>query len=100
DALRLYSINNSVREMPAEWIKETAPMADGFAAMPLEVLVRFGRWKEVLDAPEPPEDLPFSRAMRHCARGVAFAAVADVENAGLEQSQFLLARANVPAEAR
>jgi tetratricopeptide (TPR) repeat protein len=54
----------------------------------------------VLAAPEPPEYLPISRAMRHCARGVAFAALADVENAGLEQSQFLLARANVPAEAR
>ena len=94
------SINNMVREMPAEWIKENAGMADGFTAMPLEVLVRFGRWKEVLDAPEPPEYLPFSRAMRHCARGIAFAALADVEKAGLEQSQFLLARAQVPAEAR
>jgi Flp pilus assembly protein TadD len=94
------SINNMVREMPADWIKENAVMADGFMAMPLEVLVRFGRWKEVLDAPEPPEYLPFSRAMRHCARGVAFAALADVEKAGLEQSQFLLARTKVPAEAR
>lgn len=94
------SMSNMVREMPAEWTKENAPMADGFMAMPLEVLVRFGRWKEVLDAPEPPEYLPFSRAMRHCARGVAFAALADVEKAGLEQSQFLLARAAVPAEAR
>jgi tetratricopeptide (TPR) repeat protein len=98
--LAIKSINNMVREMPPEWIKENAAMADGFAAMPLEVLVRFGRWKEVLDAPEPPEYLPFSRALRHCARGVAFAALADVEKAGLEQSQFLLARAKVPAEAR
>jgi tetratricopeptide (TPR) repeat protein len=94
------SIDNMIREMPAEWIKENAAMADGFTAMPLEVLVRFGRWKEVLAAPEPPEHLPFSRAMRHCARGVAYAALADVEQAGLEQSQFLLARAKVPAEAR
>jgi tetratricopeptide (TPR) repeat protein len=98
--LAIKSINNMVREMPAEWVKENAAVADGFAAMPLEVLVRFGRWKEVLDAPEPPEYLPFSRAMRHCARGVAFAALADVDKAGLEQSQFLLARAAVPAEAR
>ena len=98
--LAIKSINNMAREMPAEWVKENAAVADGFAAMPLEVLVRFGRWKEVLDAPEPPEYLPFSRAMRHCARGVAFAALADVDKAGLEQSQFLLARAAVPAEAR
>jgi len=98
--LAIKSINTMTREMPPEWIKENAAMADGFTAMPLEVQVRFGRWKEVLDAPEPPEYLPFSRAMRHCARGVAFAALADVEKAGLEQSQFLLARAQVPAEAR
>jgi len=98
--LAIKSINNMAREMPAEWVKENAAVADGFAAMPLEVLVRFGRWKEVLDAPEPPEYLPFSRAMRHCARGVAFAALADVDKAGLEQSQFLLVRAAVPAEAR
>lgn len=98
--LAIKSINNMAREMPAVWVQANAPIADGFAAMPLEVLVRFGRWKEVLAAPEPPEHLPISRAMRYCARGVAFAALADVEKAGLEQSQFLLARAKVPAEAR
>jgi tetratricopeptide (TPR) repeat protein len=98
--LAIKSINNMAREMPAEWVKENAAVADGFAAIPLEVLVRFGRWKEVLEAPEPPEYLPFSRAMRHCARGIAFAALADVEKAGLEQSQFLLARAKVPADGR
>ena len=98
--LAITSINNMASEMPAEWVRENAAVADGFAAMPLEVLVRFGRWKEVLAAPEPPEYLPISRAMRHCARGVAFAALADVERAGLEQSQFLLSRAKVPAEAR
>ena len=98
--LAIKSINNMVREMPGDWVKENAAMADGFMAMPLEMLVRFGRWKEVLDATERPEYLPFSRAMRHCARGVAFAALADVEKAGLEQSQFLLARTAVPADAR
>jgi hypothetical protein len=79
--LAIKSINSMAREIPAEWIKENAAVADGFAAMPLEVLVRFGRWKEVLEAPEPPEYLPFSRAMRHCARGIAFAALAEVKKA-------------------
>ena len=39
--------------------------------MPLEVLVRFGRWEEVLAAPEPPDYLPIARALRHVARGIA-----------------------------
>jgi len=37
--LAIKSINNMAREMPAEWVKENAAVADGFAAMPLEVLV-------------------------------------------------------------
>jgi tetratricopeptide (TPR) repeat protein len=98
--LAIKSINNMAKGMPAEWVKENAIVADGFTAMPLEVLVRFGRWKEVLAAPEPPEYLPVSRAMRHCARGIAFAAQGNIEKAGIEQSLFLKARAAVPAEAR
>jgi tetratricopeptide (TPR) repeat protein len=98
--LAIKSINNMAQGMPTEWVKENASVADGFAAMPLEVLVRFGRWKEVLASPEPPAYLPVSRALRHCARGVAFAAQGNIEKAGLEQSLFLKARALVPAEAR
>lgn len=98
--LAIKSINNMAKGMPAEWVKENASVADGFAAMPLEVLVRFGRWKEVLASPEPPDYLPVSRALRHCARGVAFAAQGDIKKAGIEQSLFLKARASVPAEAR
>lgn len=93
--LAIKAIDNMDREMPAAWVEQNPGIADGFKAMPLEMLVRFGRWKEVLAAPEPPEYLPFARAMRHCARGVSFAALGDVENAGLEQSQFLIARTKV-----
>jgi tetratricopeptide (TPR) repeat protein len=93
------SIASMVREMPAEWVKENAIMADGFQAMPLEVLVRFGRWDEVLAAPAPPEYLPISRALRHAARGIAFAAKGDVESARKEQIAFLAARKLVAEEA-
>jgi len=94
------AINDMVREMPAEWIKENAPFADGFNAMPIEVLVRFGRWDDVLAAPEPPEYLPLARAMRRSSRGIAYAAKGDVANAKLEQQAFLAAQSAVPAESR
>jgi tetratricopeptide (TPR) repeat protein len=93
------AIQEMVAGIPAEWVKENALMADGFAAMPLEVLVRFGRWNDVLAAPEPPEYLPISRSLRHVARGIAYAAMGDVEKARQEQSAFLAARKLVKDEA-
>src|SRR5205823_5957309 len=83
-----------------EWVAENAAIADGFTAMPLEVLVRFGRWDEVLNAPEPPDYFPLARALRHVSRGIAFAAKADAAQARQEQRDFLKAKLAVPAGAR
>ena len=67
--------------------------------MPLEVLVRFGHWDEVLAAPEPPGYLPIARTLWHCARGIAYAAKGEVERAKAEQAAFLAAKKAVPEEA-
>jgi tetratricopeptide (TPR) repeat protein len=93
------TINEMAAAIPPEWVKENAAVVDGFTAIPLEILVRFGKWDEVLAAPEPSDYLPIARAMRHCARGVAFAAKGDVASATKEQSAFLAAKAKVPEEA-
>jgi len=42
-----------------------------FFAMPLEVMIRFGMWDEILAEPAQPESRPFSYAFRHAARGIA-----------------------------
>ena len=97
--LSISTINELVQAMPADWAKENPLIADGFQAMPLEVLVRFGRWEEVLAAPKPPEYLPISRALRHCARGIAYAAKGEVDKARDEQQLFLKAKAAVPEKA-
>jgi tetratricopeptide (TPR) repeat protein len=97
--LAIDSIAAMVRDMPADWVQENAIMADGFQAMPLEVLVRFGRWDEVLAAPEPPEYLPISRALRHAARGIAFAAKHDTDRGRQELIAFMAARKLVAEEA-
>ena len=55
--------------------------------MPLEVLVRFGRWDEVLAASEPPDYLPIAHTL-HCSRGIAYAAKGDLEQAKVEQAAF------------
>ena len=97
--LAVQSINEMAGGIPSEWIKEHALIADGFAAMPLEVLVRFGRWDDVLASPEPPDYLPISRSLRHVARGIAFAARGDAAKARAEQAAFLAARKLVKDEA-
>jgi tetratricopeptide (TPR) repeat protein len=67
--------------------------------MPLGVLLRFGRWEEVLAAPEPPPHLPIARSLRWYARGVAYAARGEAAQAREQQDAFLKAKAALPEEA-
>jgi tetratricopeptide (TPR) repeat protein len=54
-----------------------ATSLEGYYSMTLHVMVRFGRWQEIIDAPLPddPELYLVSTAMHHYARGVACAAL-------------------------
>ncbi|MCL4836484.1 MAG: hypothetical protein KJ058_00775 [Thermoanaerobaculia bacterium] len=97
--LALASVREMVADMPAAWLEEYALVADGWVAMPIEVLMRFGRWEEILAEPEPAPYLPLSRALRHYARGVAYAAQGKIEEARAEQTAFEQGRALVAAEA-
>ena len=83
--------------IPEGFRKEAAPFVDGYYALPLEALMRFGRWDEVLAEPDFGEDLPGARAMRHAARGVAYAAKDQPAKARDEQRLFLEGRTRVPA---
>lgn len=55
---------------------------------PLRLLIRFGRWDEILASPAPPDDLPYARAMWHDARGRALAARGDVQAAEAELARL------------
>jgi len=50
------------------------PMVEAALAQPVFVTLRFQRWGDALAMPEPPGFLPVIAALRHCARGMAFAA--------------------------
>ena len=97
--LAIEAIDEMIASMPTDWVEANALFADGFLAMPVELLVRFGRWQEVLSAPEPPAYLPLSRTLRHAARGIAWAALGELENAREEQRLFLAAKEHIAAEA-
>jgi len=98
-ALALRAAHGLVEGIPAEYRKSSAAMVDLYYAMPLEVLMRFGRWDEVLAVPEFDEDLPGSRALRHMARAVALAARGEVAQAKEEQRLFAAAREKVVKDA-
>jgi tetratricopeptide (TPR) repeat protein len=63
------------------------PMLESAAASPVLLLVRFGKWKDVVRTP-PAEAGPLSTTMSHFARGVALARMGDVAGAEREQGQF------------
>jgi len=56
-AIALRTIRAMVAELPpgAAVPEEIFPFVDGFAAMPYEVLVRYGKWDEILAEPAPAE---------------------------------------------
>ncbi|QFU74644.1 hypothetical protein EY643_02675 [Halioglobus maricola] len=68
------------RNVRLEQIREF-PTVEFFQTVPLLTLVRFARWDEILAEPEPPGELPFSRAIWHYARSVAYARGGESEKA-------------------
>jgi tetratricopeptide (TPR) repeat protein len=97
-ALALKIIRKMVADIPTEFLRANAFM-DGFVAMPLEVMMRFGRWDDILAEPQFPDFVPISRALQHYARAVAYAAKEDVSSAMMEQAAFVEARSRVPEDA-
>jgi len=97
--LAMKHIRAMVAEMPPDFLKENATQAEGFVSMPLEVMVRFGMWNEILAEPNNyPEYMAGTRAFHHAARAIAYAAKGDTENARKEQTIFLEKSKLVPRE--
>jgi len=90
------------RAVPEELLRvESPPMADwleSFVAMRVHVLVRFGRWAEILQLPLPDDQQLYctTTAMLHYARGLAFAITGDHDRAATERRLFGEAVARVP----
>jgi tetratricopeptide (TPR) repeat protein len=97
--LAMKHIRAMVAEMPADFLNENALQSEGNVAMPLEVMVRFGLWDEILAAPEKYTDkMWFTRAFHHAARAIAYAAKGDTVNARKAQSVFVERAKLVPKE--
>ena len=91
----------SARELEAS-VKphlQAMPMLEMFGAYPIVSLVRFGRWDEVLKEPKPDEALKVTNVYWHFARGSAFVALGQLDNAASELNALQAVVKTVPVDA-
>ncbi len=79
---------------------QLAMTMEGYYSMKMHVLIRFGRWRDIIDTPMPvdPDLYCVSTAMHHYAKGVAYAALKNVERAEDERRLFHGSLTRIPAE--
>ena len=80
---------------------QSPPMADwleAFVPLPIHVLVRFGRWDDLIAQPLPGDAELYctTTATIHYGRGVAYAAGGQLEQAHAEREAFTAAYARIP----
>ena len=91
---------------PEEFLRTPSPpfadAAEAFIAMKQHVLVRFGKWQQVIDEPLPadPELYSATTALMLYAKSVAHSALGDVEAAEAAREAFLDAKTRVPETRR
>ncbi len=75
---------------------------EGYYAMRMHVLVRFGRWQDIIAAPLPDDPALYlvTTAMHHYAKGVAYAALKNFREADKERTQFHASASRIPKERR
>lgn len=98
----LQAAEDLIATVPEELLRmPSPPMADfmeSYLAMKQHVLIRFGKWREII-AQDLPEDAALycnTTASIHYAKGVAHAALGEIEDAERERTLFLAAKARVP----
>jgi tetratricopeptide (TPR) repeat protein len=78
-----------------EMVHEMAAATDGLVSLPEIVLVRFGRWDEVLARPAPDPALRASTGLWHWSRGMALAAGGKLMEADAELAEVAKSAAHV-----
>jgi tetratricopeptide (TPR) repeat protein len=102
EATALAAADALAAALPPELLRvEVPPMADwleSFVGMRLHVLVRFGRWADIIAEPLPadPQLYSVTTALTHYAKGVALAASSRVAEAEREREQLAAAVSRVP----
>jgi tetratricopeptide (TPR) repeat protein len=72
------------------------PMVESMVVMPVAVLMRFGRYADILALETPPPERTVQRAFHHFARGTALARTGKVDEAVAERKLLATAIAAIP----
>ncbi len=85
-------------EMPKEPLKKYAGLIDGIMPSNFHTMIRFGKWKEILEEPAYEEWRYVSNAVRFYARSIAYSALGETDSARTEMATFVTAMNAVPKE--
>jgi len=96
--LAIQGARDMVKQIPVDLIKEYPEFLDGFMAVPVHVMVRFGMWRDMLLEPEPESYLPVTKAFWHYGRTIAYAATGLVFEAQKELLLLKQACKEIPEE--
>ncbi len=85
-------------EMPEPALRGFAGLIDGIMPSSLHVLIRFGKWEQILEESDYPEWRLMSRATWSYARSIACSALGRTEQSHVEMDEFERRVALVPGE--
>ena len=86
------------RDMPDEALREFGWLIEGIMPTNYHVMIRFGKWEDILREPMPAEHRLVTRAVHHYARGIALSVLDRTDEAQLEMASFEKAAAAVPED--
>jgi len=85
-------------QIPEETLRELAGLIDGIMPTNLHVMIRFGKWEQILEQPDYPEWRLMSRATHSYARAIANSALGRTEQARKEMAEFERRVQQVPGD--
>jgi len=94
----LDSAHGMIHQVPDDFLQTYAFIADGYMAIVPETLMRFGRWNEILNEPEPGGQLFLARALWRYTRVTALTALGRPDEVTAEREAFAKAAAAVPPD--
>lgn len=84
--------------VPEPVLDQMAFIIEGIIPTTSHVMIRFGKWEDVLKEPEPPAKRPIMRATHYYARGIALSALGRTEEARKEIDRFNAQIKEVPGD--
>ena len=84
--------------IPDPMLDQVAFLVEGIIPTTYHVMIRFGKWEDVLLEKEPPEKRPMMRAIHYYARGIALSALGRTQEARAEKARFEAQCKNVPED--